>query len=64
MVLEENGDKDCIVKDIFYVWDLNKNGFIEQVEFVCCCFELNLIIEEVSKLFNEFDVDGDKRISL
>lgn len=43
MDLEVIDDIEYIVKDIFRFWDLNKNGFIEKFELVCCCVELNLI---------------------
>lgn len=64
MASEESVDVDSTVKDIFHAWDLNKNGFIEQSELACCCSELNLTIEQVANLFDELDVDGDKKISL
>ncbi|XP_078366535.1 ras and EF-hand domain-containing protein-like isoform X8 [Oculina patagonica] len=64
MASQGSVDIDSTVRDIFQAWDLNKNGFIEQSELACCCSELNLTIEQVSNLFSELDVDGDKKISL
>ena len=52
------------VSEIFNAWDLDGNGFIEKNELACCCSELNLSSEQLNGLFDELDVDGDKKISL
>lgn len=64
MASAEHADIERTVKDIFHAWDLNRNGFIGKPELACCCSELNLTNEELSNLFDELDVDGDKKISL
>ena len=52
------------VKDIFNAWDLNQNAFIEKSELASCCSELNLTDEQLNKLFDDLDVDGDGKISI
>ena len=61
---EGSTDIEGDVKEIFHAWDLDENGFIDKKELARCCSDLDLTGEQLNSLFDELDVDGDKKISL
>ncbi|XP_071796417.1 ras and EF-hand domain-containing protein homolog isoform X3 [Asterias amurensis] len=61
MAFDEGLSPDAI-RQLFCVCDLNGNGYIERSELASVCNDLDS--EELSKVFQALDLDGDGRISM